>query len=110
MAVAFDTLIEFILMNHGVIPAKLAEVIAERQEQRIIASLPKQADATAEVARVGDSVSTVLGRSGTVVGPASQAGQILKMQGGTVGWAPAPTAKQVRDSLIADMLKHTSGV
>ena len=41
ICVAFDTLIEFILLNHGEIPEKLVEIIAARQEQRIVASLPK---------------------------------------------------------------------
>jgi len=41
LCVAFDTLVEFILLNHGEIPEKLVEIIAARQEQRIETSLPK---------------------------------------------------------------------
>lgn len=44
LCVAFDTLVEFIVLNHGDIPEKLIEIIAARQEQRITASLPKPAD------------------------------------------------------------------
>lgn len=39
--VALDTLIEFILLNHGEIPAKLADIIAARQEARIARAAPQ---------------------------------------------------------------------
>lgn len=92
LCVTLDTLIEFILLNHGEIPSKLAEIIAARQEQRIERALP-QGSFVDEGVKEGNTL---------VVGAAmtdGQFGQLLKAQNGTLAWAPPKGADEVLKEL-----------
>lgn len=73
LCVAFDTLIEFIVLNHGELPDKLVEIIAARQEQRIEASMPK-ADFIKQGVQDGDDVTVKITKY--IPGAARQSAQL----------------------------------
>jgi hypothetical protein len=87
-----DTLIEFIVLNHGDIPETLMEIIAARQEQRIAKSLKggmSDEEKTRELVMSSPTFKS------------AQDGQILRMgAGGKLGFAQPPTALEVQEDLI----------
>lgn len=86
-----DVLLEFIVQRCGELPPELLELIAERQEQRIEATLPGGIDLTdtdAETGLLPQANLSIGVVAGSIIGrsAAGQDGQILRRAGDTVEW------------------------
>lgn len=118
-----DVLLDFIAQRCDGIPPELIELIVERQEQRIGATLPGGIDlADSDVipnvlplANIGAAAGSLVGRTVTGIGPgllpAGQDGQVLRVENGKFGWGddPSPDFRPKSLQSIRDEVRRLVG-
>lgn len=98
-----DTLIEFIVLNHGDLPEKLVDIVAARQEVRIAKSLPGvEAETEATYTGYARLNSTPA---------ASLDGQILRINKGIVSWVdpPVQSVEDIHSLVLGEIKKAELG-